>query len=285
MTPTQVGCVADVNAPVDNAIARERTTGNPIVPGSALKGTLLRWCKRTLGANVAREVFGTNEASGKLPVTDAQLVAFPVKSARGLFGWASCPLILDRLNQLADGALFTGDVPTPGRTEDGLPEVLLPGNTSVKFTRWEGTRELELVEWEMLLFALREDGSEFRQEMLDALDPATTRAFKEKMKQDWGVVSEDSYRVLTTQATDLQARVRIGEAGTVEKGALWTEEYLPACSMLVGFLLREGGGENVDVLLKALKKGVALQVGGNETTGKGFVTVKAAGPLAGNANA
>src|SRR5262245_12866022 len=46
---------------------------------------------------------GSSEFAGALSVTDARLLAFPVRSLKGVFAWVSCPAVLERLQR--DAAL------------------------------------------------------------------------------------------------------------------------------------------------------------------------------------
>src|SRR5262249_35251405 len=46
---------------------------------------------------------GSGKFAGALSITDARLLAFPVRSLKGVFAWASCPAVLERLQR--DGSL------------------------------------------------------------------------------------------------------------------------------------------------------------------------------------
>ena len=123
-----------VNLPVQ----RERHTQWPTIPGSALKGVLRDACrertkhqyqddgedveerKRKKRRDKANEdpglvaAFGppssrADEHAGALGLTDMRILAFPVRSLKGLFAWVSCPMILDRLRR--DLSLFGASVP------------------------------------------------------------------------------------------------------------------------------------------------------------------------------
>jgi CRISPR-associated protein Cmr4 len=74
----------------------------------------------------------------------------------------------------------------------------------------------------------------------------------------------------------VDTRVAINDRGVVEKGALWTEESLPAESLLMGLLsahpsLRTGSRLSAAEVLDAAvpASGEILQFGGKATTGKG----------------
>ena len=97
------------------------------------------------------------------------------------------------------------------------------------------------------------------------------------------VISDDLFASIVQTATEIVARVRIkAETGTVESGGLWYEEYLTSDSLLYSVVAIGKPRKAVDGLSTAkdvanelkLFNGKFVQVGGNETVGKGFVKVK-----------
>src|SRR5262249_6039747 len=105
---------------VDLPVQRERHTHWPTIPGSALKGILRDRCRekarerhdgsRKRANEDDRELvaaFGpgkieageSNSHAGALSVTDARILAFPVRSLRGVFAWVTCAGVLDRLRR------------------------------------------------------------------------------------------------------------------------------------------------------------------------------------------
>lgn len=106
---------------IDLPIAREKSTGLPIVPGSGIKGVLreelnpsnsgksdLQPCKdaneKDIEAEECWKIFFGPEAkdaegsgfAGALNIQDAQLLCLPVRSVYGVFAWVTCPFILQR---------------------------------------------------------------------------------------------------------------------------------------------------------------------------------------------
>ena len=62
--------------------------------------------------------------------------------------------------------------------------------------------------------------------------------WREKMQTDLVVLSNDDFRDFVTLSTEVIARIKINqETGTVQKGALWYEEYLPSDSILYSLAL------------------------------------------------
>lgn len=114
---------------VDLPVQRERHTQWPLIPGSALKGILRDACRekakwqfqddgddkpekeRRTRRQKANEkdgmlvaAFGPGKISGEasthagaISVCDARILAFPVRSLKGVFAWVTCPAVLERL--------------------------------------------------------------------------------------------------------------------------------------------------------------------------------------------
>lgn len=94
-TPLHVGAGASVGA-IDQPIQRERHTGFPVIPGSALKGVLADGYlaeDRKARSEAGRRIFGHENPeaeaarSGSVSFGEAKLLAFPVRSAKGCFAW------------------------------------------------------------------------------------------------------------------------------------------------------------------------------------------------------
>lgn len=92
---------------VDLPVQRERHTQWPIVPGSSLKGVLRANCASSADGRLDERVlaaFGpeTSRAAdhaGAVSISDARLLAFPVRSLKGVFAWTTCQATLSRLRR------------------------------------------------------------------------------------------------------------------------------------------------------------------------------------------
>lgn len=138
-TPLHMSAGASAGA-IDQPILRERHTGFPIVPGTSLKGVFAeQWTERITAKDpdgktataTQRQAEGnwlfgvgagkeTPAAPGALQFSEAKLLAFPVRSARGGFGWITCPLILRRFAR--DGGM-KGFLENGGLDYDLLPKI------------------------------------------------------------------------------------------------------------------------------------------------------------------
>src|SRR5690606_18647908 len=98
---------------IDLPTARERATEHPLVPGSSIKGVLRDATAKPHEAKV-KELFGSTDGSAAMVrISDARVLAFPVKSDRGTFAWVTSRYVLLRFaRDCADSAGFdASDVP------------------------------------------------------------------------------------------------------------------------------------------------------------------------------
>src|SRR5690606_37575964 len=126
----------------DLAIARDRATGHPFVPGSSIKGSLrARAADQAWGKDVDR-VFGpprenASDHAGAFVVGDANLLLFPVRSIAGTFAWCTSPLLLRRFERDLREATgeSRGEVPAPSAVEQCMlaPESVLYVGSRVVF--------------------------------------------------------------------------------------------------------------------------------------------------------
>jgi CRISPR-associated protein Cmr4 len=106
-------------------------------------------------------------------------------------------------------------------------------------------------------------------------------AWQKQFKRRFLIVPDCAFDFLCNTGTEVHTRVRIHEdTKTVAKGALWTEESLPAETLLMGLVHCDRGvGRNgTDVQPQGLlddfakvKDPLILQIGGKATVGRGQV--------------
>jgi CRISPR-associated protein Cmr4 len=120
VSPVHMGAGQAVGA-IDNPIQREVHTGHPLIAGSGLKGAVRHhfagsWKDDEL--KLIPRLFGperdASDHAGAIAFTDAALVAFPVRSLKNTFVYATCPTALARLKRLAGEAAHWG---VPGVAE------------------------------------------------------------------------------------------------------------------------------------------------------------------------
>ncbi|MDE0323236.1 MAG: type III-B CRISPR module RAMP protein Cmr4 [Candidatus Poribacteria bacterium] len=299
-TPLHAGSGSDLGI-VDLPIQREKHTDYPKIEASGLKGSIREIFEAQASKDEIELVFGPEKGdlhAGALGFTDARLLLFPVKSVKGVFAWVTCPAVLER---------FKHDLSI---CQQGINFVDIPDANTVPNNSDLIVKEGKIV-LEEYTFSVTSDPKfeEVAKRIADNVLPANVPSYgywKEKMKKDIVVLSDDDFRDFVMLSTEVIARTRIdNEKGTVVGGALWYEEYLPTDSILYSlalttplFIKPEGNTDNEKEADEKKKKGqfyvgkVAnknqleaekvmnfftcglpdiIQIGGNATVGKGIV--------------
>ena len=284
LSPTHAGIGRGVGY-IDLPIDRDGVTGWPIIRGSAFKGvwadfyTQRETEKDRKKNNLLRAAFGiagddNNSNAGALIPTDAKLVCLPVRSFRGTFAWCTSPLCLQMLRRTLELAGVKG----------------LPGAPS------------ELAETDAHHFeeadtktALKEDDRIFLEDLDFTGKPCKTATawankiaswvfptdgeWQKQFKKRFVVLPDAAFDFLCETGTEVQTRVKIhDENKVVEKGAVWTEESLPAETVLAGIVQCDRvfgrNGEDITpagLLDRFAKEPLTLQIGGKATVGRGQV--------------
>ena len=260
-TPLHVGAGASVGA-IDQPITRERHTGFPIIPGSGIKG-VLRDHLSTLERGQLDELFGKGGdggefAAGKLSFSEAKLLLFPVRSAKGAFALATSSLALQRF---ARDAGLPHAVPPSPKDMSCLAgaKTVIPGKGAVVLEeyRFEASGPFPKI-WEDTLTQLLGDA---------VLAGAAGR---------FVLLSDGDLSHFAINACQVNQHVRIDdETGTADDGGLFNEEAVPSETLFYGTLTetrKVNGGPNP--VFEALANEQLMQFGGKGTTGLGFCTVK-----------
>ncbi len=272
---------------VDLPVARERHTEFPLIPASSLKGVLRDACQDAAQRIV---VFGPepNRASdhaGALAITDARILAFPLRSMAGLFAWVTCPLVLQRLARDLRMVGNAGDLST--KADAAAKLALNPDNAFVASNKLLSNSKMILEEFDYTAEA-RNEVKELGAALAGALGDSNTL----RLGTHLAVIPDDAFVHSVKHATEVSARIAIDpESKTVKDGALFYEEFLPAGTIFYAIAMADppraeedrragiaGEAGVIEVLTKVLgSKGGILQIGGNATIGKGICTVVLAG--------
>ena len=297
-TPIHPGSGTTISGVVDLPIQRERHTGFPIIQGSSLKGVLRNSaclvkiadkCKKcdkkpetVEKCEILRQIFGSPEGIGGISITDARILAFPVRTLKGVFGWVTCPLVLDRYkrdlriaNENANWNLKDLDIDDDKAIiseESSLGVELEEEGQKRKYVYVEDI-QLEVKEKNELIKAITS-------KIVEGLpNNDIYKAIKDKLSKDLIIVSDNVFRDLVTLTTEIVTRIKINpETGTVETGGLWSEEYLPTDTLMYSLILIPSRLNNLKLeeienkIMKYNEK--ILQIGGDETIGKGFARIK-----------
>ena len=289
LSPVHMGAGSAVGA-IDNPIQREVHTRYPVIAGSGLKGAVRHHFHRTWKdeAGLIARLFGpdvdASDHAGAIVFTDAQLVAFPVRSLRNTFVYATSPTALARLKRLA-GATAAWSVPA---VADG--QALVAGT---------GALSGERLVLESYDFAAKEDAGVkqiARWLSTHGLPAGEEHAyFRGKLATDLVVLGDTEFSHFVNHATVVEAHVRINkDTGAADDGGLFYTENLPPESLLVGFVMasveRQSKKNQREILMDAQSvlaavlhgtkspsglAGGLLQVGGDATTGRGLILVNA----------
>ncbi len=121
--------------------------------------------------------------------------------------------------------------------------------------------------------------------------------WKEKIKKDVVILPDNDFTDFVNLSTEVITRIKINnETGTVQTGALFTEEYLPSETIMYSLALttpifKENGQKGVfkaeddkseeELVMDYFANGMPeiIQIGGNATIGKGLARIKVWGEV------
>ncbi|MEW6309279.1 MAG: type III-B CRISPR module RAMP protein Cmr4 [Bacillota bacterium] len=275
LTPLHVGAGRGVGF-IDLPLSREKATNWPVVPGSTVKGVMRGHFQRTgkvSDPGIFRAAFGAggeDSLAGALVYSDARLVLLPVRSLYGTFAWATSVLALQRLTRDLTAAQIDGIPPLPAP----LPADRVFTTHSTELTHPNGRGGRAYLE-DLDLTGQEDDVTDqwgnFFARMLFRTDEPWQRLFSAR----FAVLPDAVFDFLTELGTEVVARIKVSEAtGTVDEGALWYEENLPAEAVLAGLTWCDavpgGNGFTLEGLLDNFcGSAVDCQVGGKATVGRG----------------
>jgi CRISPR-associated protein Cmr4 len=297
-TPVHAGTGTSLSI-VDLPIQRERITGLPIVQASSLKGVLRAEVERLKGKQIAEALFGpetqrAHEHAGCVSPHDARLLLFPIRSLVGVFAWATCPFVLERFKRemIAAGFQIGWQVPNPANSHQALvahdDTIVADGKVVLEefaFEKQKDDSAEQIANW------LRDNAFPQSGEYED---------FRKWLPKRFVILPDDAFRDFTQLATEVIARIRLKpETKTVAEGALWTEEHLPSETLLYAPIFvskplapkdtvpdkfKENNEPSAAKVLEFLKGLTTpntdkpyldrLQIGGDETVGRGIVKVR-----------
>lgn len=288
VSPIHMGAGTATGA-IDNPIQREVHTGHPVLAGSGIKGALRHHCaaagwdeaslSRTFGPERSASLY-----AGAVAFTDAQLVAFPVRSLKETFVYATCPSALARLQRM-------------------VKQSQAPG-IQVGQGNFLGDKERLCVDGKLILEAfefqhVEDENSNTARELTakwlaDVSLPKGNehKFFREKLEKDLVVLNDTDFGFFVRNSTVIEPHVCIdNDTGAAKEGGLFYTENLPPESILAGKILatveRHKKGDvpgelrKADQILQQLLtgnqgiNGKQIQVGGDATTGRGLLLINA----------
>jgi CRISPR-associated protein Cmr4 len=295
-SPLHAGSGSDLGI-VDLPIQRERHTSFPKIESSSLKGALREAVEYKVNSKSfskldeddvkIHRVFGYDSGglskseedalktalkdggkdektdfAGAVGFTDARLLLFPIKSMKGVFAWATCERVL---KQFVVDMQLTGD----DNLSLGIPTLASVSNSSALIV---GDKKVILEEY---TFNVDKNGN------VDAL--ATTLAnylgiLETDLKAKLIILPDDDFKDFVNLSTEVITRTKIDNAtGTVATGALFTEEFLPAESVMYSLVMahdefRANSDFTANEVMNFFDTHLPriVQIGGNATLGKGL---------------
>ena len=276
LSPVHCG-TGQATSGIDLPIARERPTGTPLIPGSTLKGVLrsqgdVRTSETHKGA-FGPDTFTASEHAGGVQFGDARLLALPVRSVSGTFGWVTSPELLRRFaRDLHEAGKSWPLPPAPPSDKDAL---VAGDRLTVKV---DGKERIIFEDFD---FAARRSTEleGFAKALAVALFGADSAAEIKHFVERICVVGDDVMRVLGRVGMEVVTRNHIDEAtGTVADGQLWSEEALPVESVLAGLIVATPvrASDDAATLIAHVRWLCKrpIQLGGKSTVGRGVCRVE-----------
>lgn len=274
---------------VDLPIQRERHTGLPKIESSGVKGCLREEFERIeqqkeLPGDFVSVAFGPDNGGekhgGSIAFTDARLLLFPIRSAKGVFAYATCPYILRRLKEdFSLAGIAASTVAVTDKAQVSGERLLISQSGKV------------ILEEYTLAAEPTESARELSRQIAGWLELEDSEYLRENLI----ILPDDQFKDFVKNSTEIITRTKIGETGTVVKGALFTEEFLPAETVMYSLVMtakifieqearaasqtviaaREAGGDEGKYLLETIMKKMPdyIQLGGDATVGKGLCRV------------
>ena len=306
ISPVHMGAGVAIGM-VDNPIQREVHTGHPIFAGSGLKGVF----RHEAGVlfkdkNVVNRIFGPeddgNKYAGAVSFTDAQVLFFPVRSAKHAFVWITSPYVLQRAIRLLEVA---GNCNAPVDdlntllqpvTQKGEKEKQLTDFLETKYAMFDtslmSNNKLVLETFWFDLFGKNDESLKKQWMAFDSIvkwfagmifgNNPGFEGFKKKFKEDAVLVSDQVFNYFVQNATIVEPHVRIEDnTGTAKDQGLFYTENLPPETIMIGLMMaskeRQKEGKSAMWIEKQITDKFddkTIQIGGDSTTGRGLVYVK-----------
>lgn len=288
-TPLHAGVGSGLSS-IDLPIQRERATQYPMIQGSGIKGKLRSIAEDDANLkSLVDIIFGPpaeagkgSEHAGALAVGDVRLLLFPVRSLSGVFAYTTSYDVLSR---------FKRDLQRGSTGNSNLwDEPANAGDKALVTTTSEIASNNRVV-LEEFSFDAQPD-----QQVNKIADWIASNALPKlnggnywanKLRNSLVILPNDDFRDFVLYATEIITRVKLNrETKTVDRGALWTEEHLPTDTVMYVPLYATDSRKNgkdvpvmkADEILRKVRllentQGGYLQLGGDETVGRGMVRI------------
>lgn len=292
-SPLHAGSGSDLGI-IDLPIQRERHTSFPKIEGSSLKGAIREAVehvstdftlngKTEKNAKCVELAFGPEKGDGQagaLGFSDARLLLFPVKSVKGVFAWVTCPKVLEQFKR--DMTICSISVNIKGE-EPYADSCVADSSTNLKLAN----NKIVLEEYAFSIsgsYNIEVEGQTLSKWLSSLIDDSF---WSQKISKDIVILSNDDFKDFVNLSTEVITRTQIdNNTGTVKSGALFTEEYLPAESIMYSLVMASSvfmsEDKKKDSVLRTDSDVMSyfvnnlpdvIQIGGSATLGKGIVRI------------
>jgi CRISPR-associated protein Cmr4 len=225
-------------------------------------------------------LFGSDEANyafaGAIQFSEAKLLAFPIRSARGSFAWITCPLMLRRAAR--DGVLNESLVACFPKPANGEPDK----SDELAFFAADGPLAVgEKVVLEEYTFTRtgKDEAANAGAALFKLLaDPVWSEVASRLV-----ILSNGMMSFFAQNACEVAQHVKISdETGTAEGGALFNQENVPSETLFYSVIhFFKGRGKHFEqkipdeaaTTFSRKLAGQAFQFGGDASTGLGYCTI------------
>jgi CRISPR-associated protein Cmr4 len=277
---------------VDLPIQRERHTQYPLIQGSSIKGVLRAKAKELMEKSEVELIFGSergangndpsNDHASALSVSDARILLFPVRALKDVFVYATSIHVLARFrHSLMGDQTVSGIRDVIAHLEGQAP---LASGIALVSEENEASPATTLV-LEEFAFDVKQsrDVGELAKLLAQQLFPDEQNTYwAKKLRSSLVVLPDEDFRDFLQHSTEVITRVALDDKKIVKDGALWTEEHLPADTVLYVPVFATASRNNGKTSLSArevmdkvqsmrMEDNPYLQLGGDETVGRGIV--------------
>lgn len=295
VTPCHAGSGSALGV-VDLPIQRERHTNWPMIQASGVKGAFRANFDRFKNKisdksqvkdfeRLSESVFGTDKGgsgsgyAGSCSISDAKILAYPMRSNVSPFVWITCPSVLKRLSRDLEIGFCKNENDKKydfKAFNNKLGEIVKGFDESAKA---ENYKAFSLGSFEIIGDVLLEDFEvKVSDEKITELDKMIKDYFKDAERLL--LVSDDVFNYGVTDCTQIMAQIKINsETGTTDTGSLRYQEELPSDTIMY-IVVHWGASKNsaeeklqADTIKKFITEEVIkshIQIAGDETCGRGI---------------
>ena len=278
ISPVHAGAGSSMGV-VDLPVQRERHTSWPHIQASGVKGSMRHHFEKFKSIlnqpemgnqldQITEKIFGSENYgdNGTLPgavsVSDAKLLAFPMRSSKSPFVCITCPAVLKRLENdlILTGKLEKMTIPSVAEDE----AIIISGNI-------KPGEKILLEDYEVKIIAD------------ENLKLSTTAVKMFEKAETLLLVSDSIFNYGVENCMEIRTQIKIDDkTGTTDDGSLRYEELLPSDSLMYVILFYGASRDTenaiqAEQLISYMKDEVIkshIQIGGDETLGCGLFQIE-----------